>query len=242
MPRVRRRDNFRQLSAFERGTIVGMREAGMALWVIANRLGRNASTVLKCWRSWTEEQKQQTGRGSGAVRRTNDREERFLRINAFRDRFSTSRSLNRRLQDKSGSFDSDKEAVTFSWTVNRSDIQLTMAPKTDYENIQPNTKLVAVHVTSLPPTKLNKFLQLFQCLAKKTLDDSNKRLSNYYSPSPTFQNGDTKSVIELEHTPSRFDSNSLTSGEISNSSLKNVDRALLEEELGIRINTTGKQV
>lgn len=93
MPRVRRRDNFRQLSAFERGRIVGMREAGMALRVIANRLGRNASTVLRCWRSWTEEQRQQRRRGSGAVRRTNDREERLLRINAFRDRFSTSRSV-----------------------------------------------------------------------------------------------------------------------------------------------------
>lgn len=117
-----------------------------------------------------------------------------------------------------------------------------MAPKTDYENVQPSTKLVAVHVTSLPPTKLNKFLQLFRCFAAENVDDGNKTLSNYYSPPPTFQNTNSKSIIELEHTPSRLDTTSVTSGEISNSSLKNVDRALLEEELGIRIHTTSKQI
>ncbi|KRT84914.1 G protein-coupled receptor, partial [Oryctes borbonicus] len=150
------------------------------------------------------------------------------------------RSLNKKSPEKSGSLDSDREAVTFTWIANRSDVEMTMASKIDFENIQPGTRLVAVHVSSLPPTKLNKFLRFFRCIAKKTLLDENRRLSSYYMTSISPANKGDKSTIELESSPNKYDSYSFTSGEISNSSLKKVDQALLQDELAIYINATLK--
>lgn len=39
---------------------------------------------------------------------------------------------------------------------------------------------LSVHMTTVNPTRLAKFLQLFHCLAKRTLDDS-KKFSSYYT-------------------------------------------------------------
>ncbi|GJQ84305.1 hypothetical protein Trydic_g5243 [Trypoxylus dichotomus] len=150
------------------------------------------------------------------------------------------RSLTKKSPQKSGSIDSDREAVTFTWIANRSDVEVTMTSKMDFENIQPGTKLVAVRVNSVPPTRLNKFLRFFRCIAKKTLLDENRRLSSYYTSSISPTNKGNKSTIELESSPNKLDNNSLTSGEISNSSLRNVDHALLKDELGIYISTSFK--
>ncbi|KAI4466314.1 guanylyl cyclase [Holotrichia oblita] len=93
MPRVRQHQHFVQLSDFERGRIIGMREAGLSLREIARRVNRNISTVLRCWSKWSEEGVQHRRRGSGRPRTTTDREERRLRLLATRDRFSTTRSI-----------------------------------------------------------------------------------------------------------------------------------------------------
>lgn len=93
MPRVRQHQHFVQLSDFERGRIIGMREAGLSLREIARRVNRNVSSVLRCWSKWSEEGVQHRRRGSGRPRRTTDREERRLRLLATRDRFSTTRSI-----------------------------------------------------------------------------------------------------------------------------------------------------
>ena len=93
MPRVCQRGNYRQLNDFERGRIIGMREAGLSIRDIAARVNRNVATVMRCWSRWSEEGVHQRRPGSGRPRRTSDREERRLRLLAKRDRFSTTRSI-----------------------------------------------------------------------------------------------------------------------------------------------------
>ncbi|KAI4456383.1 hypothetical protein MML48_8g00004980 [Holotrichia oblita] len=92
MPIVRQHQHFVQLSDFERGRIIGMREATFAK--------RNCSSCKpKCVNGievlvqMVRGRVQHRRRGSGRPRRTTDREERRLRLLATRDRFSTTRSI-----------------------------------------------------------------------------------------------------------------------------------------------------
>ena len=93
IPPVRRRAEFRQLTQFERSRIVGLREAGLSFREIVDRVGRNVSTVLRCCRSWFQEGRVQRVRGSGRRRNTNARQDRYLRLLAFRNRFISSRVI-----------------------------------------------------------------------------------------------------------------------------------------------------
>lgn len=93
MPRLRQPVNFRQLNDFERGRIVGMKDAGMSFRAIANRIGRSVSTVVRCWSRWSEEGTHARRRGSGRTRTTTVAEDRRLRLLAMRDRFSTTRAI-----------------------------------------------------------------------------------------------------------------------------------------------------
>ena len=93
MPPIRRQANFRQLSDFERGRIVGMKEAGLSLREIGRRIGRNPVTIMRCWQSWSQEGRQHRRRGSGRPRKSNQRQDRLLRLMAVRDRFQTSASV-----------------------------------------------------------------------------------------------------------------------------------------------------
>nr|CAH7756462.1 unnamed protein product [Callosobruchus chinensis] len=68
------------------GRIVGLREAMMSFREIGNRIGRNATTVMQCWREWSINRRH--SRGTGTLNRTTDREECLLRFSALRDRFS----------------------------------------------------------------------------------------------------------------------------------------------------------
>ncbi|KAI4458952.1 prolyl 4-hydroxylase alpha subunit [Holotrichia oblita] len=114
MPRVRQHQHFVQLSDFERGRIIGMREAGLLLREIARRVNRNVSTVLRCWSKWYEEGVQHRCRGSGRPRRTTDHEERRLRLLATRDRFSTTRSIaNDWMREFIADFDKLKSSLKF---------------------------------------------------------------------------------------------------------------------------------
>ncbi|KAJ3662621.1 hypothetical protein Zmor_006960 [Zophobas morio] len=65
MPRRRELVHFHQLSEFEKGRIVGMREAGFSIRQTADRIGRSVSTVLQCWRRWFEDGVHERIRGSG---------------------------------------------------------------------------------------------------------------------------------------------------------------------------------
>lgn len=62
------------------------------------------------------------------------------------------------------------------------DIENRCMPSVEMQNLTPldSPGYLSVHMTTVNPTKLSKFLQLFHCLAKRTLDDS-KRFSSYYA-------------------------------------------------------------
>jgi transposase len=93
MPPVRRRAHYQHVTQFERGRIIGMREAGLSYRAIAHRVGRNVATVLRCCHAWFEDGRHQRVRGTGPRRRTTDRQDRHLRFLALRDRFSTTREV-----------------------------------------------------------------------------------------------------------------------------------------------------
>jgi transposase len=93
MPPVRRRAHYQHVTQFERGRIIGMREAGLSYRAIAHRVGRNVATVLRCCHAWFEEGRHQRVRGTGPRRRTTDRQDRHLRFLALRNRFSTTREV-----------------------------------------------------------------------------------------------------------------------------------------------------
>lgn len=95
---------------------------------------------------------------------------------------------------------------------------------TNYNNIQPHTRLVTVQVTN-KPGKFVKFIQLFHCIAKKTIDDG-KKISGYCA---TTHN---ENVIILDCVKTaKDDAFSITNSDISNSSLKDVENADLQAEL-----------
>lgn len=99
MPPVRRRANFHQLTPFERGRIVGLREAGLSFRDIANRVGRSVATIALCWRRWRENNEERRRPRPGRPRRTTGREDRALRLAALRDRFSSTREIGDRWRD-----------------------------------------------------------------------------------------------------------------------------------------------
>ena len=93
MPRVRRRANFTQLSKFERGRIIGLREAGISFREIAYRVNRNQASVMRSCRAWFQEGRHRRAIGTGRQRQTTERQDRRLRLLALRDRFSTTRAI-----------------------------------------------------------------------------------------------------------------------------------------------------
>ena len=93
MPRRHLRATNTQLTAFERGRIVGLSEAGMSSRDVAARVGRNSSTVIRCWNQWQREHSQTRRRGSGSNRITTDRQDRHIRRMALANRSSTSSEI-----------------------------------------------------------------------------------------------------------------------------------------------------
>ncbi|GBM75265.1 hypothetical protein AVEN_214586-1 [Araneus ventricosus] len=79
MPLRRRRSHYQQLTEFERGRVVGLREGGFSFRDIAERLGRNVSTVHDCWQQWSKEGTASRTPGSGRPRGTTEREDRRVR-------------------------------------------------------------------------------------------------------------------------------------------------------------------
>ncbi|GFV41193.1 hypothetical protein TNCV_2979471 [Trichonephila clavipes] len=49
MPRRRIRAHYEQLSEFERGRIIGLKEAGWANWRIARYMRRSGETIKRYW-------------------------------------------------------------------------------------------------------------------------------------------------------------------------------------------------
>ncbi|XP_044261929.1 pyrokinin-1 receptor-like [Tribolium madens] len=97
--------------------------------------------------------------------------------------------------------------------------------KTSSEATTP--KFISIHLNATtPPHTLGKFWQYFECLAKRTFDDS-KRLSAYYS-SPVKE---PSIFMELKTSPKKNQGRCTSPCEISNSSLKDVENGAIEDEL-----------
>ncbi|XP_017771195.1 PREDICTED: neuropeptides capa receptor-like, partial [Nicrophorus vespilloides] len=96
---------------------------------------------------------------------------------------------------------------------NRSEVSITMMPLTNLTHISPSTKLVAVHVKHAPEPNW-RFLEFFRCLGSKRQEPA----------SPEFR-------VRTKETRLSADS-----FDISNSSLKEVEAALLKDELTTYMN------
>ena len=73
MPRRRNIRHYEQLTEFERGRIIGLREAGWSACQIARHLGRSDMTVTNCWMLWIREGRQTRQTGTGRLRQTSRR-------------------------------------------------------------------------------------------------------------------------------------------------------------------------
>ncbi|GFS50934.1 transposable element Tc1 transposase [Trichonephila clavipes] len=76
--KTRRRVKFEQISVFERGRIVGLREAGLSYRAVAARVQRNSSTIMRVSKQWTDEGRTARKSVSGPRNVTSAREDRRL--------------------------------------------------------------------------------------------------------------------------------------------------------------------
>ncbi|GFX88174.1 transposable element Tcb2 transposase [Trichonephila clavipes] len=79
MPLRRNRRQYEQLTDFDRGRIIGLREAGWSNRRIGRHLGRSDMVVARCWQQWITEGRVYRRGGPGRPRNTNDREDRAIR-------------------------------------------------------------------------------------------------------------------------------------------------------------------
>ncbi|GFV91816.1 HTH_Tnp_Tc3_2 domain-containing protein [Trichonephila clavipes] len=79
MPLRRNRRQYEQLTDFDRGRIISLREAGWSNRRIGRHLGRSDMVVAWCWQQWITEGRVYRRGGSGRPRNTNDREDRAIR-------------------------------------------------------------------------------------------------------------------------------------------------------------------
>lgn len=78
MPRCIIRAHYEQLSEFDRGRIIGLKEAGWTNRRIARHLSRSDATIRRCWQGWVENGRVQRQDGSGRPRATTNREDRAI--------------------------------------------------------------------------------------------------------------------------------------------------------------------
>ncbi|GFV33392.1 HTH_38 domain-containing protein [Trichonephila clavipes] len=65
MPLRRNRRQYEQLTDFDRGRIIGLREAGWSNRRIGRHLGRSDMVVALCWQQWITEGRVYRRGGSG---------------------------------------------------------------------------------------------------------------------------------------------------------------------------------
>ncbi|GFY03246.1 transposable element Tcb1 transposase [Trichonephila clavipes] len=131
MPRRRKGAKFEQISEFERGKIVGLREAGLSYRAVAARVQRNISTIMRVSKQWTDEGRTARKSGSGPRNVTSAPDDRRLVRMAQTDRTAFSRqlaaqwstatcvslcasSIRRRLLQRGLSWRADWQQVVFS--------------------------------------------------------------------------------------------------------------------------------
>ncbi|GFV56666.1 transposable element Tc1 transposase [Trichonephila clavipes] len=79
IPLRRNRRQYEQLTDFDRGRIIGLREAGWSNRRIGRHLGRSDMVVARCWQQWITEGRVYRRGESGRPWNTNDREDRAIR-------------------------------------------------------------------------------------------------------------------------------------------------------------------
>ncbi|GFT37585.1 uncharacterized protein TNCV_546171 [Trichonephila clavipes] len=82
MPLRRFRRQYEQLSQFERGKIIGMKEARRSASRVARQLGCSDCVVRRCWDQWIREMSFTRRSDSGRPRQTSRREDHHIVINA----------------------------------------------------------------------------------------------------------------------------------------------------------------
>ncbi|GFY24274.1 transposable element Tc1 transposase [Trichonephila clavipes] len=93
MPCRRKGAKFEQISEFERGKIIGLREAGLSYRAVAARVQRNSSTIMRVSKQWTDEGRTARKSGSGPRNVTSAPDDRRLVRMAQTDRTASSRQL-----------------------------------------------------------------------------------------------------------------------------------------------------
>ena len=78
MPRRRERAQYQQMSTFERGRMVHLREAGLSYCDIEARTGHAATTGMRVCSLWREECLTQRRAGTGPRNVTTARDDRHL--------------------------------------------------------------------------------------------------------------------------------------------------------------------
>ncbi|GFT32412.1 HTH_Tnp_Tc3_2 domain-containing protein [Trichonephila clavipes] len=72
------RAHYQQLSEFERGSIIGLREGCWANRRIAGHIGRSDAVIRRCWKKWVDNGIFQYHDGSGRPWATSDQEDRLI--------------------------------------------------------------------------------------------------------------------------------------------------------------------
>ena len=96
MPRRRERAQYQQVSAFERGRMVGLLEAILSYRDIAARTGYAAMTLMRVWNQWREEGRTQRRAGTGPRKVTTARDDLHLVRMTVTDRTASTTVLSRR--------------------------------------------------------------------------------------------------------------------------------------------------
>ncbi|GFW26837.1 HTH_Tnp_Tc3_2 domain-containing protein [Trichonephila clavipes] len=78
MPRRRMRVHYEQLSEFERGRIIGLKELGWANRRITRHMGQNYAAFKRCSQKWVDSVKFPRLDGSGRSRASADRDDRLI--------------------------------------------------------------------------------------------------------------------------------------------------------------------
>ncbi|GFU98809.1 uncharacterized protein TNCV_1215251 [Trichonephila clavipes] len=94
MPHCRIRAHCEQLSEFERGCIIGLKEAGRVNRRIACPMSRSDAAIGRCWNEGADSARFQRHDGSGRPRATTNWEDRLIVKSAVKV-LDTSLSTNR---------------------------------------------------------------------------------------------------------------------------------------------------
>ena len=102
VPRRHERAQYQQVSAFGRGRLVCLGEAGLSYRDIAALTGHSATTVLRVWYQWREEGRTQRRADTGPRSVTTAQDDRHLVLTVVTDRTASSTVLSRRWSTATG--------------------------------------------------------------------------------------------------------------------------------------------